>query len=89
LSAVERKKDPLSEFLTLSLCTFQVLLTQKFSAASDVWAYGIMLYELWSNGEQPYRFMNNHQVSIEVGNGYRLNCPKGCPENVYKLMLSW
>jgi serine/threonine protein kinase len=32
-----------------------VLEQRKFSAASDVWAFGILLYEMWTKGDTPYK----------------------------------
>ena len=49
-------------------CT-KVLEQKKFSAASDCWSYGILLYEIWTKAETPYKGMNNHQVWLEVANG--------------------
>ena len=46
-----------------------MLESKKFSAASDCWAFGILLYEIWTSAETPYKGMNNHQVWVEVCNG--------------------
>ena len=71
----------------LSSC--QALDKKKFSAASDVWAYGIMLYEIWTRAETPYTGMNNNKVWVEVAAGYRLPCPEDCPKEIHDRMLSW
>ncbi len=67
----------------------QALENKKFSAASDVWAYGVLLYEIWTKAETPYKGMNNNKVWVEVTNGYRLPCPEGCDPEIHARMLAW
>ena len=40
---------------------------KKYSTASDVWAYGCLLYEIWSVGYKPFNTKTNLQVSIVIG----------------------
>lgn len=58
-----------------------------FSHASDVWSYGITLWEMFSLGEQPYGEMNGSQVIQLVENNRRLAQPKHCPNKVYAIMI--
>lgn len=62
----------------------------KFTIKSDVWSYGILLYELVTYGQIPYKGMPNRKVIESVGRGYRLPKPANyeCPDNVYSIMLS-
>lgn len=61
---------------------------KKYSSASDVWSYGITLYEIWTKGALPYgKKWTNMNVMMEVEKGYRLEAPPKCPKAVYQLML--
>ena len=58
----------------------------RFTIKSDVWSFGILLYELITYGRFPYPGMNNAQVLDALQNGYRMPCPMGCPEPLYEIM---
>ena len=55
---------------------------------SDVWSYGVTLWELFAKGSMPYVGMSNGETSQKVIEGYRLPQPPSCPDDIYKLMLS-
>uniref|UniRef100_A0A3Q3EF92 receptor protein-tyrosine kinase n=1 Tax=Kryptolebias marmoratus TaxID=37003 RepID=A0A3Q3EF92_KRYMA len=59
----------------------------KFSSASDVWSYGIVMWEVMSYGERPYWEMSNQDVILSIEEGYRLPAPIGCPVILHQLML--
>ena len=57
-----------------------------FSIKSDVWSYGILLYEVITDGDFPYLGMTNAQVVEALQTGYRMPCPVNCPKQLYKIM---
>ncbi|XP_053128393.1 tyrosine-protein kinase Fes/Fps isoform X2 [Hemicordylus capensis] len=59
----------------------------RYSSESDVWSFGVLLWEAFSLGATPYPTMNNQQTREAVERGMRLNAPEQCPEGVYRLML--
>ncbi|KAM6901119.1 tyrosine-protein kinase Fer isoform 2-T2 [Lycodopsis pacificus] len=58
----------------------------RYSSDSDVWSYGILLWETFSLGVCPYPGMTNQQAREQVEKGYRMSCPQSCPDDVYKVM---
>ncbi|XP_077568597.1 ephrin type-A receptor 6-like isoform X4 [Stigmatopora nigra] len=59
----------------------------KFSSVSDVWSFGIVMWEVMSYGERPYWEMSNQDVILSMEEGYRLPAPMGCPVTLHQLML--
>lgn len=53
---------------------------RKFTSASDVWSYGVVLWEVMSYGERPYWNWSNQDVIKSIEKGYRLPAPMDCPE---------
>ncbi|XP_049444698.1 megakaryocyte-associated tyrosine-protein kinase isoform X1 [Epinephelus fuscoguttatus] len=68
----------------------EALKKEKFSTKSDVWSYGVLLWEIFSYGRQPYPKMSLKEVKEKVEGGYRMEAPEDCPPGVYSLMrICW
>ncbi|XP_004711012.1 muscle, skeletal receptor tyrosine-protein kinase isoform X4 [Echinops telfairi] len=62
----------------------------RYTTESDVWAYGVVLWEIFSYGLQPYYGMAHEEVIYYVRDGHILACPERCPRDLYNLMrLCW
>ncbi|XP_063275023.1 ephrin type-A receptor 10 isoform X2 [Prinia subflava] len=59
-----------------------------FSPASDVWSFGIVMWEVMSYGERPYWDMSHQDVMKAVEDGFRLPAPANCQPPLHQLMLS-
>ncbi|XP_030309563.1 ephrin type-A receptor 1 isoform X3 [Calypte anna] len=59
-----------------------------FTSASDVWSFGIVMWEVLSFGDKPYGNMTNQEVMKSLEDGYRLPPPVDCPSILYELMKS-
>ncbi|XP_069474871.1 ephrin type-B receptor 3 isoform X5 [Ambystoma mexicanum] len=92
--------DPVDPTYTSSLCCFtqggkipirwtapEAIAYRKFTSASDVWSYGIVMWEVMSYGERPYWDMSNQDVINAVEQDYRLPPPMDCPSSLHQLML--
>ncbi|XP_056146245.1 tyrosine-protein kinase JAK2-like [Lampris incognitus] len=78
------------------------LTESKFSVASDVWSFGVVLYELFTHSDKNYSppavFMDKmgsekhgqmivyHLIDLLLKQGYRLPTPEHCPKEIQKLM---
>ncbi|KAM5300495.1 tyrosine-protein kinase Fer isoform 1-T1 [Ctenodactylus gundi] len=59
----------------------------RYSSESDVWSFGILLWETFSLGICPYPGMTNQQAREQVERGYRMSAPQHCPEDISKIMM--
>lgn len=60
----------------------------RFSTKSDVWAFGVLLWEIATYGNSPYPGVELQHVYPRLEKGYRMAKPPGCPDKVYQLMMS-
>ncbi|XP_064493257.1 insulin receptor [Pseudopipra pipra] len=61
-----------------------------FTTYSDVWSFGVVLWEISSLAEQPYQGLSNEQVLKFVMDGGYLDQPDNCPERLHNLMqMCW
>ncbi|XP_066527612.1 tyrosine-protein kinase Tec [Hoplias malabaricus] len=65
----------------------EVLHYQKYSSKSDVWSFGVLMWEVFSEGRTPFGSKTNVEIVEEVTQGGRLYKPQKCPPNVYEIMF--
>ncbi|GMT14862.1 hypothetical protein PFISCL1PPCAC_6159 [Pristionchus fissidentatus] len=59
----------------------------RFTPKSDVWAFGVTLWEMYSYGRQPYEGYPNHQITHLLTTRQLLEPPAQCPTNMYSVMV--
>ncbi|XP_025153983.1 uncharacterized protein LOC105183739 isoform X2 [Harpegnathos saltator] len=74
--------------LPIAWCAPECISYLKFTSASDVWAYGVTLWEMFSYGFQPWAALTGHQIleAIDEPNFQRLEQPDCCPKDYFALM---
>lgn len=66
----------------------EAMAKNKYTIKSDVWSFGVLLTEVITYGGKPYEGLKNKEVVQKLAEGYRMPCPRGCPEALYKLMMN-
>ncbi|CAL1547116.1 unnamed protein product [Lymnaea stagnalis] len=66
----------------------EAFLDGVFSSKTDVWSFGILMWEVFSLGHMPYPGCSNEEVMNLVAQGGRLESPGGCPSAVFDIMAS-
>ncbi|CAG7702927.1 unnamed protein product [Allacma fusca] len=64
----------------------EALKKNKFSNKSDMWSFGVLLWEIYSFGRVPYPRIHLSDVLKKVEHGYIMDAPDSCPPAVYELM---
>ena len=65
----------------------EAALYNRFSIKSDIWSFGIVLWEITSYGRLPYSGMTHGEVLMKIQTGYRMPRPTNCPEQLYDIMM--
>ncbi|XP_059833342.1 tyrosine-protein kinase BTK isoform X1 [Hypanus sabinus] len=66
----------------------EVLNFSRFSSKSDVWAFGVLMWEIFTMGKTPYERFSNADVVEHIIQGRRLYRPQQATEHVYNIMYS-
>ncbi|CAL8384616.1 unnamed protein product [Arctogadus glacialis] len=57
-----------------------------YTTKSDVWSFGVTMWEIVSRGRNPYAGVQNHELHDLLTGGQRLKKPKDCDDNLYEAM---
>ena len=66
----------------------EALIYGKFTLKSDVWSFGVLTWEVYAFGRQPYSGASNYEVIDRIKEGRLLECPAHCPTAIFDIMKS-
>ncbi|RXM31442.1 hypothetical protein EOD39_7019 [Acipenser ruthenus] len=75
-----------NSLLPIRWMPLEAIMYGKFSTDSDIWSFGVVLWEVFSFGLQPYYGFSNQEVMEMVRKRQLLPCPDDCPPRMYGLM---
>ncbi|XP_034063182.1 tyrosine-protein kinase TXK-like [Gymnodraco acuticeps] len=64
----------------------EVLHYSKYSSKADVWSFGVVMWEIYSEGATPFECRSNTEVVMEITGGGRLYRPHRATQAVYSIM---
>ncbi|XP_051979167.1 hepatocyte growth factor receptor isoform X2 [Xyrauchen texanus] len=73
--------------LPVKWMALESLQTHKFTPKSDVWSFGVLLWELMTRGAPPYSDVNSFDITVFLLQGRRLLQPEFCPDPLYNVMI--
>ncbi|XP_072136912.1 macrophage-stimulating protein receptor [Mobula birostris] len=73
--------------LPVKWMSLESLQTQKFTSKSDVWSFGVLLWELLTRGAPPYPEVDPYDITRYLLKGRRLPQPEYCPDELFDIML--
>ncbi len=81
---------PEASKIPIRWCSPEYLTERKCSSASDVWSYGILLWEMANPGKLPYENYKHKDIISKIKLGYTLNIPHTYPKEVQDVIrLCW
>jgi serine/threonine protein kinase len=76
----------LTKKLPIKWLSIEALTEHIFSEKSDVWSFGVLIYEVYTFGQIPYPTMSNEEMVEFLKSGQRLECPDGMSDDLYEIM---
>jgi len=72
--------------LPLKWMAIECIQSGFYSTETDVWSFGVLIWEILSRGSDPYPFVENLSILSHIKSGNRLPKPIYCSEDLYKLL---
>ncbi|XP_032240703.1 fibroblast growth factor receptor 2 isoform X2 [Nematostella vectensis] len=74
--------------LPIKWLAIEALFDRVYTTQSDVWTFGILLWEIFTLGGSPYPGIPVEKLFELLKSGYRMQMPQKCPDKMYDIMLS-
>ncbi|CAH8646174.1 unnamed protein product [Schistosoma guineensis] len=79
---------PHSLMLPIRWMPLDSIIYGKFTIESDIWAFGVLMWEVWSGGMRPYSAYSDPEVLDLIRSRQLLSCPQHCSTNIYMFITS-
>ncbi|XP_028409527.1 fibroblast growth factor receptor-like [Dendronephthya gigantea] len=76
------------DLLPIKWMALESLLYGRFTVASDVWSFGVFLYELVTLGGEPYSEISPLEMQNHINRGCRFPKPFNCSNELYEIMMN-
>ncbi|XP_072029444.1 uncharacterized protein [Amphiura filiformis] len=74
--------------LPIRWMAIESLVDDIFTIESDVWSFGVVIWEIISLGARPYPGIGSKSLIQQLRRGYRMPCPKYCSQQLYDIILA-
>lgn len=81
------KRREQEQKIPIKWCSIEAILNGICSSEGDVWSYGVVLYEVFTLGGTPYPGIAGRLLVAQLKEGFRMEQPEGCPDDIYNVML--
>ncbi|KAH3756920.1 Eph receptor B1 [Pelomyxa schiedti] len=78
--------NPQSDLIPLRWAAPEYIQYHVFSSKSDVWSFGVVLWEILTSGSLPYEGIPSSKILSHIQAGNRLPPPPNCPNSIYEIM---
>jgi len=85
--ALEKSTYHFSNLFPIRWTAIEGIEKNLFFLESDVWSFGVVLWEMFTRGEYPYKEIKDSNIKEFLLKGCRLSKPEDCPDKIYDLML--
>ena len=84
------KSERINQKLPIRWMAMESIITNKYDTKSDVWSYGVLIWEIFTRGDLPYFDLATSKVYDYISEGNRLGKPLYCSSKIYDFMyLCW
>ncbi|XP_071815152.1 uncharacterized protein [Apostichopus japonicus] len=80
------KRRATEQKIPVKWCSLETILNGICSSEGDAWSFGVLMYEIFTLGATPYPGIAPRFLVSQLKNGYRMEQPENCPDDIYDLM---